>query len=206
MAKVMVVDDEVNVVYIVEKMLKKSGFETAHAYTGGEALKTLKKEKPDLVLLDIMMPGLSGWEVLEKIREDKELRATPVCMLTVKKPTVEMLQSKNIEGLVDYVVKPFTEEKLISSVKRALETIARVRGMVKKLGKIDPKKAEEYERIVKAEAVNRSLLDLLRQVLERRRKESLVELLSFENVLKSMSRQLEEYEMERGEIEALLKK
>jgi len=205
MAKVMIVDDEVNVVYVVEKMLKKNGFETAHAYTGGEALKTLKKEKPDLVLLDLMMPGLSGWEVLEKIREDRELRATPVCMLTVKQPTVEMLHSKSTEGLIDYIVKPFTEEKLISGVKRALDTIFRVREVVEKLRKVDEKKAEEYERIVKREAVNRSLLDLLKQVLEKRKRESLVELLSFENVLKSMVRQLEEYAKEKQEIEALLK-
>ena len=79
--KILVADDEPEIVDIVKRMLEDE-YEVITAYDGEEALRKAKKEKPDLILLDILMPKLDGWETLKKLKEDEELKNIPVSMLT----------------------------------------------------------------------------------------------------------------------------
>jgi CheY-like chemotaxis protein len=119
----MVVDDEPDIVYLVEKMLIKEGFDVTHAYSGEEALEKLKTTKPDLILLDVMMPGISGWEASKKIKEDQETSSIPIAMLTVKSAEEDMEKSFQY-GLCDaHIPKPIIRKKMLSTVRWLLENV-----------------------------------------------------------------------------------
>jgi CheY-like chemotaxis protein len=117
--KIMIVDDEPDVVDAVRTMIEAEGYEVVVAYSGKECLRKLKEEKVDLILLDIRMPVMDGWEVLRKLKEKGITNTTKVSMITA------VLQiGEDIFGLqdvvADYIRKPFTREGLISSVRKAL--------------------------------------------------------------------------------------
>jgi len=111
--KVLVVDDEKNIVDIVLFNLKKEGYEAIFALDGEEGLKKALEEDPDLILLDIMMPRLDGFEVCKKIREKKE---TPIIMLTARAEEVDKVLGLEL-GADDYVTKPFGVRELMARVK-----------------------------------------------------------------------------------------
>ena len=117
--KIMIVDDEHDVVDAVRTMLEAEGYEVVSAYSGKECLRKLKEEKVDLLLLDIRMPGMDGWEVLRKLKEKGITDTTKVSILTAV-----MQVGEDIFGLqdvvTDYIRKPFSREDLIGSVKKAL--------------------------------------------------------------------------------------
>ncbi len=116
--KVMIVDDEKEILEITKRMLEKEGIQVITANNGREALEILKKEKPDYIFLDIMMPEMDGWEVLRKIKEDPNLKDIPVAMLTVK-PITESIEREEFEKyIVDYVTKPFSKRDLIETIKQ----------------------------------------------------------------------------------------
>ena len=128
--RIMVVDDSRPIVRAVELLLKAEGFEVVPAYSGKECLDKLKSVNPDLVLLDIMMPGIHGWEVCRRIKEtNKDTKVIFLTVVGVTKP--EKLSSltqkfhaqiaKEELGAVDYITKPFDNEDLIRRIKRALE-------------------------------------------------------------------------------------
>ena len=117
--KVLVVDDEANIVVALEYLLHRNGFETRVARNGEEALVAVAEFRPDLVLLDVMMPGKDGYQVAQRIRDDPQSRATKIVMLTAKGREVEV--SKGIAvGADAYVTKPFSTEELVALVKRML--------------------------------------------------------------------------------------
>ena len=72
------------------------------------------------ILLDIMMPGMDGWETLKELKKDEELKLVPVSMLTVKPLTLETFKQEDMEGLVDYIVKPFSKEDLLETLRQVL--------------------------------------------------------------------------------------
>lgn len=111
--KILVVEDEKNISDIVIKYLKKSGFDCMLASNGFEALELFSKEKFHLILLDVMMPGINGFEVLESIRAISDV---PIIMLTAKQEEVDRLKGFE-KGADDYVVKPFSPRELISRVR-----------------------------------------------------------------------------------------
>ncbi len=127
MTKILVVDDEPDIVYIVERLLRKHGFDVASAYGGKEALEKVKQEKPDLILLDIMMPDLDGWEVAKKLREDPETRAIPIVILSVKGEEEDMERSFQYSRVNAHVTKPIVEDKLISTINWVLKMTAKRR-------------------------------------------------------------------------------
>jgi two-component system response regulator VicR len=98
--KIMVVDDEPDTVDLVKLVLEIEGFEVMTAYSGKECLGKLKEEKPDGVLLDIMMPGMDGWEVFKKIRE--RYKDLPVAMLTVKNQDIDKMLGLHVLKAEDY--------------------------------------------------------------------------------------------------------
>lgn len=206
MTEIMIVDDEHNVRYVVRKMLETEGYKVSEASNGNECLEKLKEEKPDLILLDIMMPDLDGWKVLEKIRSNDDLKSIPIAMLTVKSLTTDTVRRDDIEGLVDYIVKPFTKKSLSGKVKEILETVSKIDDMKKRLMVIGIDIAREYERIGRAEKLHRNLVATLQDVLKQEKEDGFRDVQGIENVIKNELRLVEIYEMRKREIEHLIKK
>lgn len=175
MAKIMVVDDEEGVVFLVKSILEKDGHEVIEAHSGEECLEKLEIEKPDLILLDIMMPGMDGWEVLRKIKNDAATKSIPVAMLTAKMLTVDTVQRKEVDGLVDYITKPFSIESLSGDVKEILEDISRIREVRDKLRNISPSVAQEYESLAMFEKIHRNLVRELTKLLEEKGREGSID-------------------------------
>lgn len=122
MAKIMVVDDEADMRFMVRKILENEGHEVIEAETGKVALDKLKEVKPDLILLDVMMPGLDGWDVCKQIRENKETENITVAMLTVKSTDEDKVTSFD-DGLADWhISKPFKKKRFVKTVKWLLES------------------------------------------------------------------------------------
>lgn len=114
--KVLIADDEANIVMSLEFMLKRQGYEVLIARDGIEALDTIRRERPRLVLLDGMMPGLSGFEVCEAVRADESLNDTQIVMVTAKGRDTDIARGRGV-GANDYVVKPFSLKDLAAKVR-----------------------------------------------------------------------------------------
>ncbi|HIT86607.1 MAG TPA: response regulator transcription factor [Candidatus Coprocola pullicola] len=114
--KVLIVDDEKNIVDIIAFNLKKEGFQVIKAADGEQGLKKTLEEKPDLILLDIMMPKMDGYETCKKIRERLQ---TPIIMLTARAEEVDKVLGLEL-GADDYVTKPFGIRELVARVKANL--------------------------------------------------------------------------------------
>jgi CheY-like chemotaxis protein len=116
--KIMVVDDEENLLLLIDRLLKTEGFDVVTARTGKECLKILNKEKPDLLLLDVMMPGMNGIEVAESIRSNPKTKNLKIVFLTVVMS--DELKQHRLEKVkaLDYITKPFENKDLIRRVKR----------------------------------------------------------------------------------------
>ena len=122
MAKVLVVDDEPNIVLSLEFLMSQAGLEVVTAEDGESALLRLKDASPDLLLLDISLPGISGFEVLEQLRQREQQTTTqrlPVIMLTAHGREVEREKGLAL-GADDYVTKPFSTQQLVEKVKSLL--------------------------------------------------------------------------------------
>jgi Response regulators consisting of a CheY-like receiver domain and a winged-helix DNA-binding domain len=117
--KILIVDDEPNVVELVDYNLKLNGFTTDTAFDGRTAMQKIKEGSYDLVILDQMLPLVSGIEVLKSIREHKDLNTTPVLMLTAKSEEGDVVQALNF-GADDYITKPFRVHEMIARVKSIL--------------------------------------------------------------------------------------
>ncbi|VVB96205.1 Chemotaxis response regulator protein-glutamate methylesterase/glutamine deamidase [uncultured archaeon] len=114
--KVLVVDDEPDTLELVKLVLESGGFETVLAANGMEALDKVGKTRPDLVLLDIMMPDMDGWDVFRKIKE--KYPTLPIAILTAKAQNIDKLLGLHVLKADDYITKPFGKNELISKVKK----------------------------------------------------------------------------------------
>jgi len=119
-AKILIVDDSSVNNYLLENILEEKGYELQIAFDGKEALNFLNNDPPDLVLLDIMMPGIDGYEILNKINSDKNLKGIPVIMVTSKTEPQDKQKAMDI-GAIDYVEKPIDIDFLIKKVENALK-------------------------------------------------------------------------------------
>jgi len=117
--KILVVDDEEDVREIVKARLIFQGYEVLTAEDGSTALAMAKREKPDLIILDIMMPNMDGYTTLRELRKDKEIGNTPVIILSVKEKD-KMEDIFYFQNISDYIEKPFDSEELIEKVKKVL--------------------------------------------------------------------------------------
>jgi DNA-binding response OmpR family regulator len=117
MSKILVVDDDPHIRELVKVFLHNDGFDVVEATDGVEALKTLETVKADLVVLDVMMPNMDGWELCRQLREDYDM---PLLMLTAKGETSQKLKGFQL-GTDDYMVKPFEPPELVVRVKALLK-------------------------------------------------------------------------------------
>ncbi|MBE0506085.1 MAG: response regulator [Marinospirillum sp.] len=120
MARVLVVDDEPNIVLSLEFLMQQAGFEVSTAQDGETALELVDKTPPDLLLLDISLPGISGFEVLEALRAQEAFRKLPIVMLTAHGREVEREKGLAL-GADDYITKPFSTRQLVEKVKMLLQ-------------------------------------------------------------------------------------
>ena len=118
--KILVIDDELAIVDIVTEALESEDFQVIGANNGVEGLERLHKENPDLVILDVLMPGMDGWEVLRRIEADPATAGVPVIMLTALGSDEDILRGLE-EGAVEYITKPFHLQDLIASVRIQLQ-------------------------------------------------------------------------------------
>ena len=114
--KILIVDDDENICELLRLYLQKDGFDTVVAHDGQTALKLANSENPDLILLDIMLPGLDGWQVCREIRKTSE---TPIIMLTAKSETFDKILGLEL-GADDYVSKPFDTKEVVARIKAVL--------------------------------------------------------------------------------------
>ena len=119
MAKILLAEDEKQIGDMIAFKLSNSGHQVVRAPDGEQALRLASRELPDLILLDAMMPGVSGFEVLRRLKGDTSLRAIPVIMVTAKGHERDVLNGLR-GGAVDYIVKPFSLKELSARVELAL--------------------------------------------------------------------------------------
>ena len=117
--KILIVDDEPNIALSVEFLMKREGYEVAVATDGQEALDMLPKVKPDLMILDVMMPRKNGFEVCSDVRSNPNFADLPVLMLTAKGREAEMKKGLSL-GANAYITKPFSTHKLVAQVNELL--------------------------------------------------------------------------------------
>jgi DNA-binding response OmpR family regulator len=117
--KVLIADDEPNIVISLEYLLRREGFEVFVAADGEEALAKARAERPDLVLLDVMMPKMNGFDVCQALRADPEMAATRILMLTAKGRDTEVSKGLGL-GADAYVTKPFSTKELVAQARQLL--------------------------------------------------------------------------------------
>lgn len=120
MTKVMVVDDEPNILLSLEFLMQQAGFSVTTAEDGETALQRISETEPDLVLLDISLPGISGFDVLDHLRKDERFARLPVIMLTAHGREVEKEKGMAL-GADDYITKPFSTQALVQKVRNLLQ-------------------------------------------------------------------------------------
>ncbi len=116
---ILIVDDEKDIVELVAYNLEREGFQTARAYDGHQALQFMKDRKPDLVILDLMLPGINGIEICRLLRKKPETENLPIIMLTAKSDVIDKIMGLEI-GADDYLTKPFNVRELLARVRAIL--------------------------------------------------------------------------------------
>jgi two-component system response regulator VicR len=118
--KVVCIEDEPEMIDLVKLILGRKGFELTGAMGGREGLEAIREIKPDLVLLDLMMPDMDGWEVYQQMKSDEMLKHIPVIVVTAKAQSIDKVLGLHIAKVDDYVTKPFGPQELLQSVERVL--------------------------------------------------------------------------------------
>ena len=119
MAKILVAEDDALTAQLVSFKLKQQGFTVLSASDGETALALAQAEKPEVILLDCMMPVMDGFAVLRRIKESPELKATPVIMLTFRSKETDIINALEL-GAADYIVKPFSPAELMARIRKVL--------------------------------------------------------------------------------------
>lgn len=162
MYTILVVDDSPFIVDVFVTMLERGGYRTVAAYGGEECLEILKTVTPDLILLDIMMEPMDGWETLEHVKENAATKEIPVLMLTAKQLTPAEAQEYGIY-IEDYVLKPITHRELYDAIEHVLNRRQGIKSDVDiaRQSGFDDQVVSEYARLSKGIDVNKRLLKIL---------------------------------------------
>ena len=119
MANILIVEDSKTDAYMFSEMLKKVGHSVSHAEDGESAIEMVNADKPDLILMDIIMPGMNGFQVTRKLSKDSETAHIPIIMISTKSGETDIIYGQR-QGAIEYLVKPVAEETLITAAKKAL--------------------------------------------------------------------------------------
>lgn len=119
MARILIVDDSPTEVHVLKTWLEKNGFDTITAENGDEGLAKARSEKPDLILMDVVMPGMSGFQATRQLHKDPATASIPVVIVTTKDQETDKVWGMR-QGAADYLVKPVTEKQLVDKIKEAL--------------------------------------------------------------------------------------
>ena len=114
------IEDDLEMIDLVSLILTRRGFNVKGAHGGRNGLDTVFQEIPDLVLLDLMMPGIDGWEVYQQIKANEKTRHIPVIIITAKAQDIDKVLGLHIAKVDDYICKPFRPQELIDSVEKVL--------------------------------------------------------------------------------------
>lgn len=117
---VLCIEDEPEMIELMRLILKRKGFQVTGAVGGKEGLDILKTKKPDLILLDLMMPDIDGWEVYRRMKADPTLTNIPVIVVTAKAQSIDKVLGLHIAKVDDYITKPFSPQELLASVAKVL--------------------------------------------------------------------------------------
>ena len=117
---ILYIEDEPEMIDLIRLILNRRGFEVKGANGGKEGLESIRQEKPDLVLLDLMMPDMDGWEVYQQMKADETTRDIPVIVVTAKAQSIDKVLGLHIAKVDDYIAKPFSPQELLNSVDSVL--------------------------------------------------------------------------------------
>ncbi|HVO69061.1 MAG TPA: response regulator [Aggregatilineaceae bacterium] len=118
--RILCIEDDMEMIDLVKLILTRKGYEVIGAVGGQAGLETIEQVKPDLVLLDLMMPDMDGWEVFQQMRANEHTKNIPVIVVTAKAQSIDKVLGLHIAKVDDYITKPFGPSELLSSVLRVL--------------------------------------------------------------------------------------
>ncbi len=119
---ILCVEDEPEMIDLIRLILGRRGFEVKGAAGGMEGLNMIRQQPPDLILLDLMMPDMDGWEVYQQIKADEKTKNIPVIVVTAKAQSIDKVLGLHIAKVDDYLTKPFSPQDLMNSVDKVLKS------------------------------------------------------------------------------------
>jgi two-component system response regulator VicR len=117
---ILCIEDEAEMIDLMRLILGRRGYDVRGAISGMEGLKMIREHSPDLILLDLMMPEMDGWEVYQQIKADEKMKETPVIVVTAKAQSIDRVLGLHIAKVDDYIAKPFSPQELLNSVEKVL--------------------------------------------------------------------------------------
>jgi two-component system response regulator VicR len=118
--RILCIEDEPEMIDLIRLILGRRGFEVLGAAGGKEGLEKVRQDPPDLVLLDLMMPDMDGWEVYQQMKADEKTKDIPVIVVTAKAQSIDKVLGLHIAKVDDYIAKPFSPQDLMNSVEKVL--------------------------------------------------------------------------------------
>jgi DNA-binding response OmpR family regulator len=118
--RILCIDDEPEMVELIRLILRRRGYEVQGATSGAQGLSMMRATAPDLVLLDLMMPDVDGWDVYQQMKADESMRRIPVIIITAKAQNIDRVLGLQVAKVDDYVSKPFSPQDLLSRVEKVL--------------------------------------------------------------------------------------
>lgn len=118
--RILCIEDEQEMIDLIRLILGRRGFDVKGAEGGIEGLRLIRQDLPDLVLLDLMMPDMDGWEVYQQMKADEKTRGIPVIVVTAKAQNIDRVLAMHIAKVDDYITKPFSPQELLTSVEKVL--------------------------------------------------------------------------------------
>ena len=118
--KILCIEDEQEMLALMRLIFERHGYQVLSARTGPKGLEIIRRERPDVVLLDLALPGMDGWEVHRRIKADPELRDIPIIVVTARSQGIDRVVGLHVAKVDDYITKPFHIQKLVEAVKQVL--------------------------------------------------------------------------------------
>jgi len=120
--RIVYIEDDLEMIDLVNLILNRHGYKVLGAHGGKNGLDLVNSELPDLVLLDLMMPGMDGWEVYQQLKSNEKTRAIPIIIITAKAQDIDRVLGLHIAKVEDYICKPFRPQELLDSVERVMNS------------------------------------------------------------------------------------